>query len=71
MFQGQIMNRRPEYLLEFHRIGSYVKVSIIDPTTNIEASIVGDPRAREAELTRLAIRKLEYVMRKKGAGPQR
>ncbi|MDA0366820.1 MAG: hypothetical protein O3C65_11510 [Proteobacteria bacterium] len=59
------MNQRPNYLIEFYRIGAYVKVSIIDPATNIEASIVGDPRASEAELTRVAVRKLEYVMKKK------
>ena len=55
---------RPNYLIEFHHIGAYVKVSVIDPVTNTEASIVGDPRASEAELTRLAVRKLEYVLKK-------
>jgi hypothetical protein len=56
---------RPHYLLEFHRVGAYVKVSVIDPVTNTETSIVGDPRASEAELTRLAVRKMEYVLKKK------
>ena len=56
---------RPNYLIEFHHIGAYVKVSVIDPVTNTEASIVGDPRASEAELTRLGVRKLEYVLKKK------
>jgi hypothetical protein len=55
---------RPHYLIEFHHIGAYVKVSVIDPVTNTEASIVGDPRASEAELTRLAVRKMEYVLEK-------
>jgi hypothetical protein len=31
---------RPHYLIEFHHIGAYVKVSVIDPVTNTEASIV-------------------------------
>lgn len=62
------MGRQSEYLLEFQRVGSYVKVSIIDTATNTETSIVGDPRASEAELTRLAVRKLEYVLRKKEQG---
>jgi len=62
---------RPNYLIEFHHIGAYVKVSVIDPVTNTEASIVGDPRASEAELTRLGVRKLEYVLKKKQkSGPR-
>ena len=54
-----------EYLLEFQQMGRYVKVSAIDPVTNVEVSIVGDASASKAELERVAIRKLEYVLRKK------
>ena len=54
-----------EILLEFHHVGDYVKVSAIDTSTNIEASIVGSPRIRQQELTRLAVRKLDYVLKKK------
>lgn len=54
-----------EYLLEFQQVGKYVKVSAIDPVTNIEVSIVGAASATEAELKRVAVRKLEYVIRKK------
>ncbi len=54
-----------EYLLEFQQVGRYVKVSAIDPVTNIEVSIVGDASATKAELERVAVRKLEYVLRKK------
>jgi len=62
---------RPHYLIEFHHIGAYVKVSVIDPVTNTEASIVGDARASEAALTRLAARKMDYVLKKKqNAGPR-
>jgi hypothetical protein len=62
---------RPHYLIEFHHIGAYVKVSVIDPVTNTEASIVGDARASEAALTRLAVRKMDYVLKKKqNAGPR-
>tara|TARA_B100001559_G_C16452732_1_gene600114 strand:+ start:613 stop:792 length:180 start_codon:yes stop_codon:yes gene_type:complete len=53
-----------EYLFEFNRVGSYMKVSVIDPLTNIETSIVGDPNASEYELKRIAINKLEYVINK-------
>ena len=54
-----------EILLEFHHVGDYVKVSAIDATTNIEASIVASPRVSKQHLTRLAVRKLDYVMDKK------
>lgn len=54
-----------EYLLEFQQVGRYVKVSAIDTATNTEVSIVGDAAATKAELERVAIRKLEYVLKKK------
>ena len=50
--------------MEFHHVGDYVKVSAIDPVTNTEACIVGSPKATNHELTQLAIRKLEFVLRK-------
>lgn len=53
-----------EYLIEFHWIGSYVKVSALDPVTNTEVSIVGDARATENELKNTAIKKLKYVINK-------
>ncbi len=56
-----------EYLLEFRRIGNSVKVSAIDPLTAQEVSIVGPADAGQEELTRVAIRKLKYVMEKKAA----
>lgn len=55
---------RKEYLIEFNRIGAYVKVSAIDPITNTEVSVVGDARASDIELKRVAVRKLEYVLEK-------
>ena len=64
------MTRRSEkeVLLEFHHVGNAVKVTAMDPETMVEVSIVGDPGAGEEELTRIAIRKLEYVLKKQGAG---
>ena len=64
------MTRRgeKEVLLEFHHVGNAVKVTAMDPETMVEVSIVGDPGAGEEELTRIAIRKLEYVLKKQGAG---
>ncbi len=54
-----------EVLLEFHTVGDYVRVSAIDPVSNTEITLVGSRRASERELTRLAVRKLEYVLDKK------
>lgn len=53
------------YIIEFISMGDYVKVSAIDPATRREASIVGDPAAGKDALSRLAVRKLHYVMNKK------
>jgi hypothetical protein len=55
----------PHYLIEFVQMGSYVKVTAMDPQTGLEASIVGDPNAGEARLKQLAVKKLHYVMSKK------
>ena len=56
-----------EVILEFHRVGSYVKVSAVDPESLTEVAIVGDPAAGEAALRETAIRKLDYVMRRNAA----
>ncbi len=58
-----------EVLLEFRQVGDYVRVAAIDPETNIEVTIVGDPSAGEAELTRVALRKLDYVLTKRAPAP--
>jgi len=55
------------YIIEFHRIGNAVKVSAMDPATLTEVSIMGAPGAGDTELTRLAVRKLEYVLAKRAA----
>lgn len=57
-----------EYLVEFQQVGNTVKVSAVDPVTNIEVSIVGDPAASQDELIRVAVQKLEYVLAKKAGG---
>jgi hypothetical protein len=55
------------YIIEFHRIGNAVKVSAMDPRTLTEVSIMGAPGAGDAELTRLVVRKLHYVLAKRAA----
>jgi len=57
------------YIIEFHRVGNAVKVTAFDPATLTEVSMVGAPGAGDTELTRLVVRKLEYVLAKRGTNP--
>jgi hypothetical protein len=54
-----------EVILEFQRLGNAVKVTATDPETLVEVSILGPVRSSEAELTRAALDKLDYVLRKR------
>ena len=60
-----------EVILEFQRVGDYVKVSAMDVETLTEASIVGAASASQAELERLALQKLDYVLKKERPAPRR
>lgn len=53
-------------IIEFIRVGAYVKVSAIDPVSLVEVSIVGNPASSEQVLKRTAVRKLKYVLEKRG-----
>src|SRR5882757_7584387 len=64
---GATMADQQGYIIEFHRIGNAVKVSAIDPATLTEVSIIGAATAGDADLTRLVVRKLEYVIAKHAA----
>lgn len=57
-----------EVIVEFRRVGNAVKVTAVDPVTLVEVSIVGSPATSEAELSRIAIRKLDYVLSRRSAG---
>ena len=52
-------------IIEMIGIGRYVKVTAVDTRTGIEASIVGDPRRGDRALRQTALKKLEYVLKKK------
>lgn len=54
-----------EVLLEFQRIGNAVKVVAVDPESLVEVTIMGPSGAGEEALTRVAVRKLEYVLKKR------
>lgn len=55
-----------EIIIEYHPIGSYVKVVAMDAATLTEASIQGPASASKTMLKTNALKRLEYVMRKKG-----
>ncbi len=55
-----------EVILEFHQLGSYVKVSAMDVQTLTEISVQGAANSPQSVLKNNALRRLEYVMRKKG-----
>ncbi len=63
------MAKRGEVIIEFYRVGTFVKVSAVDTATFIEVSIVGDPTRGEEALKRAVLQKLEYVLERRGKGP--
>ncbi|HET6158200.1 MAG TPA: hypothetical protein VFE34_07650 [Dongiaceae bacterium] len=60
------MSGADDYIIEFTQIGANVKVTAIDPGTMTEASIVGGAQYSREFLIRQAIKKLEYVLSKRG-----
>jgi hypothetical protein len=58
--------RNREIIIEFHPVGNVVKVSAMDVKTMTEISIQGPATAGETTLKLNALRRLEYVMKKKG-----
>jgi hypothetical protein len=55
-----------EVIFEFFTIGAYVKVTAMDVATLTEAMTQGPSGTPDAILKQNALRKLEFVMRKKG-----
>ncbi|HPD82499.1 MAG: hypothetical protein R3D88_07270 [Alphaproteobacteria bacterium] len=55
-----------EIIIEFFPVGQIVKVSAMDVETLTEISIQGPANAGEETLKLNAIKRLEYVLRKKG-----
>ncbi len=55
--------RDDDVIIEFIDMGRFIRVSAIDQATGIEVSMVGDPKAGKDTLSRLAARKLRYVLR--------
>ena len=62
------MSHGREVILEFRQIGNAVKVTAVDPETLVEVSIMGSAASGEETLRRAALRKLDYVLRKRQGG---
>ena len=55
-----------EVIFEFYPVGHYVKVSAMDTRTLTEIIIQGPSSAPEEILKRNALKRLKYVLEKKG-----
>lgn len=55
-----------EIIIEFRPVGAVVRVSAMDTRTLTEISIQGPASAGEEILKRNAVKRLEYVLKKKG-----
>ncbi len=55
-----------EIIIEFYPVGNLVKVSAMDAISLTEISIQGPANAGEETLKRNALKRLEYVLKKKG-----
>ncbi len=53
-------------IIEFLQIGKSVRVSAMEPRSLTEVTIIGSSSTGEEELTRVVLRKLDYVMAKQG-----
>lgn len=54
-----------EIIIEFHPVGSYMKVNAMDVKTLTEVTIQGPASAGEKVLEYNALKRLEYVLKKK------
>jgi hypothetical protein len=64
MAEEPLKNR--EVIFEFFPIGPYMKVTAMDVASLTEVSISGPKGTSEALLKMNALKRLEFVMRKKG-----
>ncbi|WOF74039.1 hypothetical protein QMT40_001685 [Parvibaculaceae bacterium PLY_AMNH_Bact1] len=60
-----------EVYFELYPVGDSMKVSAIDSATGTEVSIVGPAKLPQAELERVALNKLHYVMNQKADEKER
>jgi len=58
-----------EVIFEFYSVGAIVRVNAMDTASMTEITIQGPASVSEEILKRNALKRLEYVMRKKGLIP--
>ena len=63
--QNTLLSGR-DVIIEFFPLGAYIKVSAMDAQTLTEISIQGPVSAPRETLKRNALKRLEYVLKKKG-----
>jgi hypothetical protein len=54
-----------DVIFEFYKVGAYTKVTAMDTKTLIEVSIQGSSNSPESILKNNALRRLEYVLKKR------
>jgi len=55
-----------EIIIEFYPLGNYMKVSALDVKTLTEISVQGPVKGAKETLKNNALKRLEYVLKKKG-----
>lgn len=63
---SQAMQDDREVLLEFIDMGRFIRVNAVDPVTGTEVAISGPRNAGQELLTRTAVAKLDYRLKKLG-----
>lgn len=56
--------KKKSYYIEYITIDHQVKATAIDPETGLEATVIAPSTATRKELSSLAIKKLQYVIKK-------
>ncbi len=52
------------FIIEFITMGNSVKITVVDPKTGREVSTIGPKTASRSELVRVAVNKMNYVLKK-------
>lgn len=65
--QKQVIDGHEVYI-EVHIVGTYAKVTAIDPVTLTEVTTIGPANTTPSVLQRAAVNKLRYTLNKKSGG---
>ena len=52
------------FIIEFITMGNSVKITVVDPKTGREVATIGPKTASRSELVRVAVNKMNYVLKK-------